>query len=440
MLPQAQEIFVVALDLGAGAARACGAHDEACAFGHFDLACNFLKLLTIGRVGDLAADTAAARCVWHQDAIATCERQICRQCRAFIAALFLDHLNQKDLAHADDFLDFEAALAWFFTHKLFFDRFCRNTLDIAGRIGVRRLGIGLIRIIRFLATTSYAGFLGRWRVFGGCVGCILGIRVAVVAFVLLGLFRRRLTAFTRLFRRRVGFGRLDQKRAVVFDLIRGDHIVFITGTGAFGHGGACVVIFGVVRIFSRHIFGFGRIIIGRFHFFGCGLFGRFGFAAAAALGFGLFFLFDQRPIGFGLGAFERSFFFDELFAIFERDLVVVGVDFREGQKAMAIAAIIHEGRLKRRFYAGNFCKIYVSGDLPLGYRLKIKFVDFISFDNHDAGFLRVGGIDKHFLRHSFPFTNTCRRKLAWGRGGVRFIRAICARGGAGGGAAILALS
>ncbi len=41
--------------------------------------------------------------------------------------------------------------------------------------------------------------------------------------------------------------------------------------------------------------------------------------------------------------------FEQRFAIFLGDLVVVGVDLAEGEEAVAVATEIHEGRLQRRF-------------------------------------------------------------------------------------------
>ncbi len=40
-------------------------------------------------------------------------------------------------------------------------------------------------------------------------------------------------------------------------------------------------------------------------------------------------------------------------AIRLRDLIIVGMDFAEGEEAVAVAAIIDERRLKRRFDAGH---------------------------------------------------------------------------------------
>ena len=79
--------------------------------------------------GDLAADAAAARGVGHQHRIAAGQRQIGGQRRALVAALFLDHLHQHDLAALDDFLDLvlargsAARVRHFFQHVVAADGF-----------------------------------------------------------------------------------------------------------------------------------------------------------------------------------------------------------------------------------------------------------------------------------------------------------------------------
>ena len=64
------------------------------------------QALAVGGVGDLARNAAAARRVGHQHAIAAGQRQIGGERRALVAAFFLDHLHQDDLAALDDFLNF----------------------------------------------------------------------------------------------------------------------------------------------------------------------------------------------------------------------------------------------------------------------------------------------------------------------------------------------
>ena len=55
----------------------------------------------------------------------------------------------------------------------------------------------------------------------------------------------------------------------------------------------------------------------------------------------------------GLGAQQRL-------TVGDRDLVIVGVNFAEGEETVAVAAILDERRLKRRFDAGDPREIDVS--------------------------------------------------------------------------------
>ncbi len=109
IVPQPHQIFVVALDLGLGAALAGGAQDDAHALRHLEVGDDLLEALAVLRVGDLARDAAATRGVGHQHRIAAGERQIGGQRSALVAALFLDDLHEQDLAALDDFLDLVVA-------------------------------------------------------------------------------------------------------------------------------------------------------------------------------------------------------------------------------------------------------------------------------------------------------------------------------------------
>ena len=71
LLPQALQIFVIALDLRFGPLGTRGAHDQASTLRNQNLVCNFFKFFAIRRVGDLTADPSAASRIWHQDAIAS---------------------------------------------------------------------------------------------------------------------------------------------------------------------------------------------------------------------------------------------------------------------------------------------------------------------------------------------------------------------------------
>ncbi len=57
----------------------------------------------------------------------------------------------------------------------------------------------------------------------------------------------------------------------------------------------------------------------------------------------------------------------------EGDLIVIRVDFRKGQKAVAIATIIHEGGLKRRFDSRYLGQVNIAANLFLVLRFKIEF-------------------------------------------------------------------
>ena len=104
-LPQPQQIFEVAFDLGLGAAGAGGAQDHAHALRHFQFLGDFLQPVAVFARGDLARNAAAAGGVRHQHRIAAGEREIGGERRALGAALFLDHLHQHDLAALDHLLN-----------------------------------------------------------------------------------------------------------------------------------------------------------------------------------------------------------------------------------------------------------------------------------------------------------------------------------------------
>jgi hypothetical protein len=101
-------------------------------------------------------------------------------------------------------------------------------------------------------------------------------------------------------------------------------------------------------------------------------------------------------LGFAMGAFVGL---DQRLTIGDRDLVVVGVDFAEGQEAMAVAAIFDEGCLQRRLYARNLGEVDIAAQLFALGGLEIKFFDAIAADHDDPGLFRVGGIDQHLVGH-----------------------------------------
>ena len=75
------------------------------------------------------------------------------------------------------------------------------------------------------------------------------------------------------------------------------------------------------------------------------------------------------------------------------------MDFAEGQKAVAVAAIFDEGGLQRGLYARDLGEIDISTQLFALGGLEIKLFDTIAADHNDPGLFRVGGIDQHFVGH-----------------------------------------
>jgi hypothetical protein len=112
-------------------------------------------------------------------------------------------------------------------------------------------------------------------------------------------------------------------------------------------------------------------------------------AVTAGTVFGFFFRLAMRAfVGF-----------DQRLTVGDRDLVVVGMDFAEGQEAVAIAAIFDERRLQRRLYARNLGEVDIAAQLLALGGLEIKFFDAIAAHHDNPGLFRVGSIDQHFVGH-----------------------------------------
>ena len=86
-------------------------------------------------------------------------------------------------------------------------------------------------------------------------------------------------------------------------------------------------------------------------------------------------------------------------AVGHRDLVVIGMDFRKGEEALAVAAIFDERRLQRGLYARYLREIDISFEWPLGCGLEVEFFDFLSVKNNDASLFGVACIDQHTFGH-----------------------------------------
>jgi hypothetical protein len=101
-------------------------------------------------------------------------------------------------------------------------------------------------------------------------------------------------------------------------------------------------------------------------------------------------------LGLAMGAFLGL---DQRLTVGDRDLVIVGMDFAEGQKTVAVAAIFDEGRLQRRLYARYFGEVDITAQLLAVSGLEIKFLDAIAADHDNPGLFRVGSIDQHLVGH-----------------------------------------
>jgi hypothetical protein len=118
---------------------------------------------------------------------------------------------------------------------------------------------------------------------------------------------------------------------------------------------------------------------------------RIAMARAAAVGtvFGLF-------LGLAMGALIG---FDQRLPVGNRDLIIVGMDFAEGEEAVPVAAIFDEGGLQRRLNARNLGEVDVAAQLLALGGLEVKLFDAIAADHDNPGLFRVGGVDQHFVGH-----------------------------------------
>ncbi|WP_305825900.1 hypothetical protein [Bradyrhizobium sp. CCBAU 53351] len=90
---------------------------------------------------------------------------------------------------------------------------------------------------------------------------------------------------------------------------------------------------------------------------------------------------------------------DQRLPVGDRDLIVVGMDFTEGEEAVAVAAIFDEGGLERGFDPCDLGEVDIPAQLLALRGLEIKLFDAIAADHDDPGLFRVGGIDQHLVGH-----------------------------------------
>jgi len=90
---------------------------------------------------------------------------------------------------------------------------------------------------------------------------------------------------------------------------------------------------------------------------------------------------------------------DQRLTVGDRDLIIVGMNFAEGEKSVAVSAVFDEGGLERRLDPRDLGEVDVAAQLLALGCLEIKFLDTIAADHDDPGLFRVGRIDQHFVGH-----------------------------------------
>ena len=86
------------------------------------------------------------------------------------------------------------------------------------------------------------------------------------------------------------------------------------------------------------------------------------------------------------------------------------MDFREGQEAVPVAAVIDEGRLQRGLYAGDFGEVDIAAKLFAVSGFEVEFFDPVAAQDHDPCLFRVGGVDEHFVGHWIISLRHTRRR------------------------------
>ena len=120
--------------------------------------------------------------------------------------------------------------------------------------------------------------------------------------------------------------------------------------------------------------------------------------AVIVLGIGLFGSFGPFQ-GIGLGFFGY-FFGQQGFPVGDGDLIIIGMDFAEGQKPVAVSTVIDKSSLQGRLDPGYFCQIDVASELSPGLNFNVEIFQVVSADDCNPSLLGVRSVDKHsFGRH-----------------------------------------
>jgi hypothetical protein len=223
--------------------------------------------------------------------------------------------------------------------------------------------------------------LGDRRLGDNCLCCDMRVSTSLMVMVANGVARGLLA-----------FGMVVRVAVVMAVMI----MMFAIGDVMLGVVG--MVMFALVRHKYRiaRLFGLRRIQAGTgydvaLHTLAAAATARITVPRAFAVGavLGLF-------LGFAMSAFVGL---DQRLTVGDRDLVIVGMDFAEGQEAMAIAAVFDECGLQGRLDPGDLGEIDVAAKLLALGGFEIKLFDAIAANHDNPGLFRVGSIDQHFVWH-----------------------------------------
>nr|WP_315780593.1 hypothetical protein [Bradyrhizobium sp. SZCCHNPS1003] len=251
-----------------------------------------------------------------------------------------------------------------------------------GDSGAGRLGRGRVAVLRDRGVRGFAGGLFRSRhtvLRGDSIMRLVGLVARFVGCTVVSFARRVLT--------------LSLDRAL-------GEALRLAGIGRVGVRPIVVLRIGVVLM--RLVVGLMPLGLGReaclgglddlaLNPFAAAAASRTAVPVAAAIGAVLAFLF-----GFAMRALLGL---DQSLPVGDRDLIIVRMDFAEGQEAVAVAAILDEGGLQRGLNAGNLGQVDVAAELLALGRFEIKFLDAVAADDNDPGLFRVGSIDQHLVGH-----------------------------------------
>ncbi len=113
-------------------------------------------------------------------------------------------------------------------------------------------------------------------------------------------------------------------------------------------------------------------------------------------GIGILAVAAVQGLGLGLGLGLRCLLFrQQFFAVGDRNLIIIGMDFAERQEPVAVTAVIDKRRLQGRFDPGYLGKIDVASELPSGFNLDVEIFQMVSDDDRHPGLFRMRCVDEH---------------------------------------------